>query len=175
MITQLSYNIASYFVKEKIVEESDADIYRYGIETIFCSIFDILIVLFVGVIFGKILNALFFFCLFCVLRKLSDGYHAETFEKCKILMMIMMIMAMALSRMNIPISCWNIQGSAMVLAILMRNVKLKCNKCLYLLAYVLILALLSYFRNDLATLTICVFFVVAVASKREKGGIHYEG
>lgn len=168
MITKLSRGIAFYFVKEGIVEEWDADIYRYGIETILCSIFDVGIVLLSGIVFGRLGDAIWYYLVFCILRKLSEGYHAKTFEGCKLLMVFMMCSVMAVSSLKIQLNLWKVLVSVGVLAVMLLKVSLKCERWMYLLGYILIELILSGWKGNAAILTMCAFYIVAIASNINK-------
>ncbi|MGN0160035.1 MAG: accessory gene regulator B family protein [Lachnospiraceae bacterium] len=168
MITKLSRSIAFYFVREGIVEERDADLYRYGMETIFCSIFDVGIVLLAGILYGRVLEAAWYYIVFCCLRKLSDGYHAKTFRGCKLLMVLMMCSVMAVSSLKIQLNLWKVLVSAGVLAVMLLKVSLKCERWMYLLGYILIELKLSGWKGNAAILTMCAFYIVAIASNINK-------
>lgn len=167
MITKLSQSIAFYFVKEGIVEECDADIYRYGLETIFCSIFDIGIVLISGIVFGRLGDAIWYYLVFCILRNLSDGYHAKTFGSCKLMMILMMCGMMGISGSGIRLNIWHVLGSAGILAGMLLRVSVKCRKWMYLLSYIFIELVLIYWKCNVAILTMCAFLIVGFASNKK--------
>lgn len=164
MITKLSRGIAFYFVEEGIVEECDADLYRYGMETIFCSIFDIGIVLISGIVFGRLGAAIWYYLVFCILRSLSEGYHAKTFGSCKLMMILMMCGVMGICGLSIRINIWHVLGSAGILAGMLIRVSVKCRKWMYLLSYIFIELALIHWKNSVAILTMCAFLIVGVAS-----------
>ena len=76
MIRRLAECTASYFVRNGIVDSSEEDVYRYGLEGMLCDGVYYLIVLLSGIIFGRLIDAIWFFSNFLIIRSVTEGYHA---------------------------------------------------------------------------------------------------
>ncbi len=85
MIKQLSYNITSFLVSEKIIESQEAEIYRYGLKRLFINGISILFVCFIAIIIHKWFESLFFFIGLMPIRAIAGGYHANTPRSCNLL------------------------------------------------------------------------------------------
>ncbi len=160
MIYRLSQNIAFYLLKKGMFDKKEVDIYRYGVEIIFCSMIDVAIVLLTGIAFGKLHEAVWYYVIFCLLRHRFGGYHAETLRKCKTMMLFMMCFVLHAS----SICSYYISAvSAVVIYILLLNTKKKSDRYLYMLLYCGIQIPLLIIKSNLATLTMWAFLIVAVA------------
>ncbi|MDX5685248.1 accessory gene regulator B family protein, partial [Clostridioides difficile] len=56
MFKRLSYKFANILVNNEIVESEDFEIYRYGFETLIYFIVNILVALFIGIIFDRFIH-----------------------------------------------------------------------------------------------------------------------
>lgn len=84
IITKLCRIIADFFIKEKIIDKDQRDIYEYGIELCISSIIGIVIVLIVGLVSCKLIECIVFYIVFCFMRLFCGGFHAKTHLLCKI-------------------------------------------------------------------------------------------
>ncbi len=78
----LSQRCSEIFVKYKIVPEDERDIYVYGFELLFTTLFSTVSILAAGLFMKKIAEAFIFIAVFFVLRMFSGGYHADTHWGC---------------------------------------------------------------------------------------------
>lgn len=162
MIYNLSKKIAFYFVKKGIVSQEEADVYRFGIETIICSVVDVLIAIIAGIVYRNLLGALWFFLIFAVLRQLIEGYHAKTFVGCKVLMTGMMFLVFALEpflESGYSFACVGL----MVLFMIVLN-EIKCNKIIFTFVFVGLEAFLYFYARDMAVLMLMAYFIVMFAA-----------
>ena len=97
MIAGLAKIVTDFFLKNNVIDREDTDVYQYGNEIIISSLFDLLIVLVVGLIYNALINSLLFFVPFFLLRSFSGGYHANTYLKCKIVFLINISLSLFLS------------------------------------------------------------------------------
>ncbi|MGN0514862.1 MAG: accessory gene regulator B family protein [Lachnospiraceae bacterium] len=169
MIYKLSQNIAYYFVKKKMIKESDQDLYRFGIETILCSCIDVAIIISVGAFFKRIYEILWFYTVFCYLRRNIEGYHAKTCLACKIIMTFMLVTVLyygTILEKYIDIQLVVVSGIAVVILIEGRVIKDK--KLCIILSYFVLEIILIHFNSYLAAITMMCYFIVLTVAKRKK-------
>ena len=68
--------------KNKTVLNYDDEIFLYGIEVIATSLFNVLLLLFIGIISGTVNQALVYYVSYATLRKFIGGYHCNTNFNC---------------------------------------------------------------------------------------------
>lgn len=85
MYRLLAKKTTDFFIKKKIIKNTDKDVYEYGYEILFAQIIYIAIMIVISLIFNAFVESLFFFIGFYIYRKISGGYHAETYAKCHLL------------------------------------------------------------------------------------------
>lgn len=163
MIRKLSENIAFYFVKNKVVDIDEQDLCRYGVEVLLCDIVDVIIVITIAFVFGKIFQALWYYVNFLILRSVTDGYHAKTFISCKVIMAVMMIMVLLFASM-VTMKFLYIIVSAFVMIVLGGNIKFKWNKVIFILGYIIMECILMWYQGKLAVLTMEACIIVFIAS-----------
>jgi accessory gene regulator B len=78
MIKQLAISIASFLVRENIIDKDDADIYSFGAEQILINLTTFLTVAIISSVFDIWLEAIFFFIGLMPIRLVAGGYHAKT-------------------------------------------------------------------------------------------------
>ncbi len=162
MIYNLSEKIAYYFVKQGVVESEEADIYRYGIETIICTLVDVLIALLAGIVFEEVWLAMWYFVIFAVLRQFVDGYHAKTFVRCKLMMAVMMVGVLSLN--TLPYSVEVIVLVTISILILMRVCNIKCSKKLFVAMFIVGEIVLFWVQRGMAELMIMAYAIVLLTA-----------
>lgn len=98
MVSQISHFITDFFIDNSIIENSERDIFRFGIECIFEIFINILVVVLAGIILGALKYALIFFLIFCILRINCGGYHAETNLKCNLILFFNVVAVILISK-----------------------------------------------------------------------------
>lgn len=161
MIRRLSEEIAFYFVRKGIVEEADADLYRFGVETIFCSLADVMIVILAGLLFHQLSGAVWYFIVFVGLRKRVGGYHARTFGTCKMLMAFMMVCVLGITKL--PFMQGNI-GVVLAGAVLTGRSARKYYGSLVNFSYYILQFILIYSKPEAAVLTMSAYVIVLFTS-----------
>lgn len=68
MFKRLLYKFVNILVNNEIVESEDFEIYRYGFEILIYFIVNILVVLFIGIIFDRFIYIVIFLSCYCILR-----------------------------------------------------------------------------------------------------------
>ncbi len=84
MISKLSQKLLNYLLKQEVIDESNAEYYRYGLEITISSLLNILLVLSIGIMFGMLFEAVVFLASFVSVRLFTGGYHADTYFKCNL-------------------------------------------------------------------------------------------
>lgn len=84
MISKLSQKLLNYLLKQEVIDESNAEYYRYGLEITISSSLNILLVLLIVIIFGLLFEAVVFLAAFVSVRIFTGGYHADTYFKCNL-------------------------------------------------------------------------------------------
>lgn len=80
---KLSTKVADFFVQNKVIEEEEYDICRYGLEIMLGSARDIILLVFLGIFFRRMLETGIYLAVFCSLRRYTGGYHARTRLGCR--------------------------------------------------------------------------------------------
>ncbi len=104
MIHRLSEIITDFLISREVIEQEEADIYVYGYETLISGVIDFALVIAIGCLTGLPLNALVFFAMFVTVRLYSGGYHAETYVKCKLTMVLLLLAVLGISMIKLPLS-----------------------------------------------------------------------
>ncbi len=86
MINRLSNKIVSYLIKHRAIESiaEDIEYYKYGIEITISSCLNIILILFLGIIFQIFAYSVIFLIVFISVRHFTGGYHADTYFKCNL-------------------------------------------------------------------------------------------
>lgn len=82
MISDLSVKVTGVLLDNRIIEEQDEDIYKYGLELLISSVVNLTLVIAIGCIFGKFIQTVLFVLLYCFVRRYAGGYHANTHARC---------------------------------------------------------------------------------------------
>ncbi len=104
MITSIARYVTDFLLRENVICAEYADLYIYGFEVIQAGVVNIMIVLFMGLLFDQLINGLIFWLAFCMLRKFCGGYHADTYLKCNQLLALNVGMVMAILAMKCTVS-----------------------------------------------------------------------
>ncbi len=81
----LASKFGEFLRKRKIIQEEYFEVYVYGAELFLSFIVTTLIIAVIAVLSGTVLMSLAHLILFIALRRLTGGYHADTYLKCKLL------------------------------------------------------------------------------------------
>lgn len=87
IIEKASERIVNYLVTNKMIEDTEdyRSFYRYGVEITISSVFNIVLLLFIGIVSGHFLDTVIYLPLFILLRRFTGGYHADTYFKCNLI------------------------------------------------------------------------------------------
>ncbi|MDF2822117.1 MAG: hypothetical protein K0R15_2565 [Clostridiales bacterium] len=106
MLAYVSEKISSKWSEKGIIDNEEIDVYRYGIEIVLSSLFGIVSVLTIGLIFGAMVQAIIFLVIFIPLRMYTGGYHANTYIRCNtttIVLFATQVLLVNLARFTVPI------------------------------------------------------------------------
>ena len=80
--------IVSFMLKNKVIssEQEVIEFYTYGVEITVSSILNVVLVMAIGLIINKPMEALLFLCVFIFVRSFTGGFHADTYFRCNLLM-----------------------------------------------------------------------------------------
>lgn len=87
MLVRIVKRMVLFFYENNVIKKDDMEIYEYGLELLLSSILQIIAVLLISVVVGKLLVTIMFLLAFCTLRTFAGGYHAETHFKCFIILL----------------------------------------------------------------------------------------
>lgn len=76
--------ILRFLLKQNVIENDEDSIAycRYGIEITISSLFNVLLILIIGVLFEYVLLSILFLLIFINMRRYTGGYHASTYLGC---------------------------------------------------------------------------------------------
>jgi len=101
MITEAANHIVDFIYSKNNLSTDERDIYVYGYEIIISSGITFMLLIITGLLFGKLIEAAAFFCVFYLLRRRTGGYHANTYFKCNLIFECNILLVMILSSLNI--------------------------------------------------------------------------
>lgn len=88
MFIRISKRIAKHYCKSESSDENE--LYVFGINQCLSMLLNILTALFIGILFGEILQLLLFMLAYIPLRSYAGGWHARTPSRCYIFSVIML-------------------------------------------------------------------------------------
>jgi accessory gene regulator B len=92
MFKSLSYKITNILVKNEIIQSDDFEIYRYGFETLIYFVVNILVALFIGIVFDRFIHTIVFLSCYCNLRQFTGGYHARNYTECTLTFVVIYLL-----------------------------------------------------------------------------------
>lgn len=96
MVCWISSKILSSISKFMEIPPEMKDVYQYGIEITISSIFNVILVLLCSLALGDVLTGIIYLLIFIFLRSFTGGYHATTYLKCNITMVVTFIITFVL-------------------------------------------------------------------------------
>lgn len=85
MLKNISIFSTNFLIQKKPLLAQKRNIYTYGFEIIYSTLFCTLSILLLGTIQDRLLQTFIFLSVFSVGRVLAGGYHASTYKKCYLL------------------------------------------------------------------------------------------
>lgn len=82
MSIKLSYLIADFFIAQNWIKEEEKIVYVVGMDVLLSSLWQIILVLFLGSWRDRLMGAVVYLLFFLSVRQYSGGYHASTRTVC---------------------------------------------------------------------------------------------
>ena len=82
MLSFISSHIVKKMILNNMIDKNEKELFIYGIELIISNISSIFIVLLLGILFHKLIEAITLLILLWILRYYAGGYHAKTMLRC---------------------------------------------------------------------------------------------
>lgn len=81
---KITARIVHFFIESKVIDETDQEIYEYGLEILSENVMLTVFLILFGVAIGRGVETGIFLFSFCWLRRFCGGYHAKTKRGCHI-------------------------------------------------------------------------------------------
>lgn len=85
---RLSGSIADFYIKRKIIEPEEKEVYKCGVELILNDIVTFSIIIILSCLIGNVRFSIEFLLTFCLTRIFCGGYHAKKSYVCRFTMLI---------------------------------------------------------------------------------------
>ncbi len=98
MLGSLSKKVVDRLLIDESTEEEDYEIYLFGMEQLLTVIIDLLTAIFLGVVFGEVIQTVIFVLSFMIMRSYAGGFHASTPFKCYLLTSLTIIVVLSVMK-----------------------------------------------------------------------------
>jgi accessory gene regulator B len=88
MIVTLARGLSSRFIAIGVIKKEDRAIYDYSFQLLLMDILNIVVLILLSAIAGKILETILYMISFMYLRSIGGGYHASTHLRCFLTMLL---------------------------------------------------------------------------------------
>lgn len=85
MIFKISELFSRAVMKEHIVDEKDVALHEYGFQIMLANLFNLCIIVVIGLVSGDLLKSMVFYVVFISLRIYTGGFHASSYRRCFLL------------------------------------------------------------------------------------------
>lgn len=85
MLIRISQNIVSFWIKEKIIEQGNEEAYVYGMQLLFSTVINVLIIAIISVLTNRPIAWVHYLVGFVPIRITAGGFHAKTPLLCSML------------------------------------------------------------------------------------------
>ncbi len=89
----ISDNMAFYLLKNGYIQESELPIYKYGLSGFCNSVFQLGVIMMLGILTSTVTETIAFIIVFVSTRRFLGGYHANTRIKCLMLDVLIWVIA----------------------------------------------------------------------------------
>ena len=93
----LSMVFAKTLLKKNIINRDLFEVYVYGTELFLSFLFTNIIIIIIGIIIEQVIPTLLHLLIFIIIRRFTGGYHASTYLKCKITMILIYALVIILA------------------------------------------------------------------------------
>lgn len=91
MIDLLTKNSVEILIRNGIIEESEKEVYRFGISGLYRFLMNIITSIIIGALFGMLWQTILFSAAYIPLRRFAGGYHAKTPGRCYFLSCLLVV------------------------------------------------------------------------------------
>ena len=81
-MSYIAKHLADWLLTMEAIKKEDIELYEYAIYSILITISPLILILFIGCLFNKLLEGIVLITPFMAIRKYSGGYHAKTSSRC---------------------------------------------------------------------------------------------
>lgn len=103
MIDSMTQRIASFLVEKGAVPPEDADVQIYGLQVILSTTMNLIFALLLSLVVGQLLFGASLLAAFMLLRRLTGGYHANSYLGCFLSLQVMMLLGFGLQYLFVTI------------------------------------------------------------------------
>jgi accessory gene regulator B len=82
MRKKITEQILEFLEKQEIIEASERELYRYGINQVLLFVVNMFTTILIGVMMDMIVESILFSCAYIPLRRFAGGYHAVNAKVC---------------------------------------------------------------------------------------------
>ena len=108
--------MADRLIRKGYIEADDREVYAYGFDIIFYTIWSTAVLLVIGILFRKFWDAVVMVAVFYAFQCTGGGYHANTHWKCLLTMVVGLILGLIMCCLGItPVVLWIIMGIGTIL------------------------------------------------------------
>ena len=84
----LARSFANHLLKSNIITDVLFDVYVYGTELLLSFIITNALIIGLGFLFNRVVETIIHLTVFILIRRFTGGYHATTYLRCKIIMIV---------------------------------------------------------------------------------------
>lgn len=96
MFKSCADKVTSVLLHNGAINKEEYKLYSYGFETMIAFIVNIIVILFIGFMFGKFGQTLLFLACYCPIRQFTGGYHANSYGNCLLLFISIFLIDMGI-------------------------------------------------------------------------------
>lgn len=98
MFKSYAKKIASLLKTAKEIDNGQYDVYAYGFEVLLVLLFELVMVLAIGVLFNSIIQSIIFLMCYCPIRQFAGGYNVDSNKKSSIIFLVMFIIIVVIAK-----------------------------------------------------------------------------
>lgn len=93
---KISKAMTAFFIEQKIISEDQRQIYEYGFELIFADLINFILIILMSIGLRSFDTGIMYLSVFVSMRLFCGGFHAETHAMCRVYMLAMFFIFMAI-------------------------------------------------------------------------------
>ena len=132
IIDLIAKRIADYFLKEKMINGEECEIFAYGITLILPYYLECLIIIIISITFYSVRSSIVYIITFTMIRDYVGGYHAKNRIKCAILYIFNYLLIIFVSKLIVYSVYLNVLFFASNILLIIKPVRLTSKKFYYM-------------------------------------------